>query len=273
MFDQPSPVTAPRMQRVRGRASVALSGESRLERLAQAGSAKAFLPRAHGAHPEIVFLNTAGGLTGGDRLDYAVALGPGGRAVATTQTAERAYRSGSGRAEMNVDLDVAPGARLDWLPQETILFDGAALTRRTRARLSGDAALLFAETVILGRAAMGETVATLDFTDRREVLRDGRPVMLDPLRIDGASIARGEPAGLGGARALATVALVARGAEDALGAVRGRIADAAIPVHASGWDGRLVVRAMAADATPLRRTVAGVLELLRGAPLPRVWQV
>jgi Urease accessory protein UreH len=165
MFDAPAP---PILQRTRGEARVALRdrrGATRLERLRQAGSAKAFLPRIHGPDPEVVFLNTAGGLTGGDRLSYGLALGPGTRAVGTTQTAERAYASPGGRAEVTVDLEIGAGARLDWLPQETILFDRSALARRTEARLAADAELLMLETLQLGRTAMGEEVATLDLAD------------------------------------------------------------------------------------------------------------
>ena len=120
----------PALQRTRGAASVALgvsAGVTRIQGLRQEGSAKAFLPRTDADHPEVVFLNTAGGLTGGDTLSYRLALAEGGRATGTTQTAERAYAQGPlGPAEMRVQLRVGAGARLDWLPQETILFDGSA---------------------------------------------------------------------------------------------------------------------------------------------------
>lgn len=251
----------------------------RLTGLHQSGSAKAFLPRTHAPVPEVVFLNTSGGLTGGDRLDYALELGPGARATGTTQTAERAYASAGGTAELGVALTLGPGAALDWLPQETILFDRAALARRTVADLTGDARLLLAEIVVLGRAAMGETVATLDFTDWRAVRRGGRPALVEPLRITDETLRRGA-ACLGGARAVATVALLAPGAEDALGAVRARLGrdlgrDLGVEVQAaaSGWDGKCVVRMLAADAQPLKRAVAAVLAGLRDGPLPRVWQM
>ncbi|MDJ0827129.1 MAG: urease accessory protein UreD [Rhodobacter sp.] len=263
---------SPTLQRARGHAAVDLSATG-LQRLYQAGSAKAFLPRVHGATPEVVFLNTAGGLTGGDRFRYALDLGPGARAVATTQTAERAYATTGDQAEMEVALSVGVGAALDWLPQETILYDRAGLRRRTQVALTGDARLLWAETVVLGRAAMGETVAALDFCDRRAVTRDGVPVLIEPVRIDGAVLERrGGAAVLGGARALATVALVAPGAEDAVGGVRA-VAPEGVEAAASGWDGKCLVRAVAADGFALRRYVARLLQALRPGPLPRVWQM
>ena len=263
-----------RQQRATGRAHVGLvarGGASRLTDLHQSGSAKAFLPQVHGPVPEVVFLNTSGGLTGGDRLMFSVALGDGARAVATTQTAERAYASSGGRAVMDVVLSLGASAALDWLPQETILFDRSTLARRTRADLGPGAHLILSETVVLGRAAMGETVRELAFSDWREVRRQGRPVLVEPLRITAATLQAG-PAGLNGARALATVALVAPGAEDALAAVRACMPDG-IEAAASGWDGKLIVRLIGPDLLPVKRGVARVLNVMRGVALPRVWQV
>ena len=264
---------APILERTRGRAAVALGPGGRLVGLHQSGSAKAFLPRVHGAPPEVVFLNTAGGLTGGDRLSYALRLAPGAVAVATTQTAERAYASSGGRAEGTVDLTLGAGARLDWLPQETILFDRSALSRRLVADLAGDARLVLAETVVLGRAAMGERLAEVWLHDWREVRRDGVPVFVEPLRLTGATLCRGA-ACLGGARAVATVALIAPGAEDMLGPLRAVLAEVhGVEAAASAWGGKCVLRMLAADAQPLKRALASVLTRLRGAPLPRVWQM
>ncbi len=261
------------MERAQGRAAVALGPEGRLQRLAQQGSAKAFLPRSHASVPEIVFLNTSGGLTGGDRLSYAVDLAPGAAAVATTQTAERAYASAGGSAEAAVTLTLGAGARLDWLPQETILFDRSALSRRLVADLGPGARLLFAEMLVLGRVAMGERLAEIALRDWREIRRDGRPVLVEPLRLTGATLAAG-PACLGPARAAATLALIAPGAEDALAPLRRLLAGlAGVEAAASAWDGKLVLPALAAEPLALKRALAAVLNALRGAPLPRVWQI
>jgi urease accessory protein len=145
-------------------------GRVRITNLRQEGSAKAILPHV-GAVPEVVFLNTSGGLTGGDRLSYGLHLGDGVRAVATTQTAERAYLAADGVAEVRVTHRVGARGWLDWLPQETILFQGAAMSRTTRVELGAGAGCLLLEAVVLGRAAMGEVVRAVQFTDRREVVR------------------------------------------------------------------------------------------------------
>jgi urease accessory protein len=262
-----------RMQRAIGRAAVTLEarqGATRLVGLHQSGSAKAFLPRVHGAVPEVVFLNTSGGLTGGDRIAFALTLGCGARAVGTTQTAERAYASSEGEAGMEVALVLGAGAALDWLPQETILFDRSALARRTKAMIGAGARLLLAETVVLGRAAMGETLVDVRFTDWREVQREGVPVLVEPLRITRDTLTAGAAA-LGGMRAVSTVAMVAAGGEDALDAVRA-VLPQDVEAAASAWDGKLVVRVMGTDLFPVKRAVARILDVVRGADLPRVWQ-
>jgi urease accessory protein len=262
-------------QRSQGLADVSLAlrdGRTGLVRLRQQGSAKAILPHA-GDLPEVVFLNTSGGLTAGDRLHYGLTLGPGCRAVATTQTAERAYRAEQGRAEVTVRLSVGPGGHLDWLPQETILFDHAALNRRTEIALEGPASgCLLLEAVVLGRAAMGETLARVWLHDRRSVLRDGQPQHLEALLVDDAALTGGA-AVLGGARAAASIALLCRGAEDALAAVRAVPLAEGVQAAASALDGRLVLRLLAVDGWPMRGQIRRFLEVLRRRALPRVWQM
>ncbi|MCC5984142.1 MAG: urease accessory protein UreD [Rhodobacteraceae bacterium] len=261
------------LQRSTGRARAAFDrtqGRAALRVLAQAGSAKAIILPGAGGHAEAVFLNTSGGLTGGDRLDYALELGPGCHVTATTQTAERIYRSPGGRARIGVTARVGAGAHLDWLPQETILFDRAAAQRRTEIDLAPDATCLMAETLVLGRAAMGEQVARVDFTDRRELRRGGAPLHLEIVRLTDAALGAGA-AGLAGARAVASVVLAAPGAGDALGPVRAALGMEGVRGAASALAGRLVIRLMAADAWPLRRQMMRLLDLLRRAPLPRVW--
>ncbi len=263
-----------KMQRTRGRAQVAValkSGTTRLTQLYQSGSAKVFLPRVHGPVPEIVYLNTAGGVTGGDQLSYDLTVGAGAQAVATTQTAERAYATLDGAAEVDLTFRVGSGGRLDWLPQETILFDTSSLHRRTQIDLQGDATCLMVEMIVLGRAAMGEQMRHGRMRDLRHVTRDGVPVLMEPMTLTQPVLAqRSAAAGLAETQAFATLALIAPGAEDALGPLR-----RALPANAaaSGWDGKCVARFMAKDAWQLKTQVAAALNTLRAGDLPRVWQV
>ncbi len=227
------------------------------------------LPRQNGAVPEVVFLNTSGGLTGGDDISFAIDLGPGCRALATTQTAERAYASTGSTARMTIHGTVAAGGRLDWLPQETLLYQHSHLTRRTTIDLAEGAGCLLAEMIVLGRPAMGERVADTRLTDSRLITRRGRPVWAETLHLDPAVLASPSPALLNGARAFAVICLIAQGAEDAVTALRAALDPAMGAV--SGWDGKCVIRLAATDGWPLKQQLARLLHILTGRPLPRVW--
>jgi urease accessory protein len=241
-------------------------GDHRLIRLRTEGSAKAILPGGRDGR-EVVFLNTSGGLTSGDELSYRLQVA--GHAVATTQTAERAYRAPDGPARMTVAISVARDGWLDWLPQETIVFDGADLDRRTSIDLAPGAGCLALETVVLGRAAMGETVQRVRFRDRREIRVDGKPLWIDPLALTGAALTGS--ATLGGARALASLVMTG---ELPLQPLRAVLDEPGVSGTATGFDGRTLVRLLAADGWPLRRQIVRVLHVLRhGRPLPRVWQI
>ena len=269
----PSPVP---IQRARGRAEIAFrlsDGAARLKRLYQSGCSKAFLPRTHGRPPEVVLVNTAGGLTGGDRIDHAIAAEAGVRLVGTTQTAERIYRALAGTARVETRLAAGADARLDWLPQETILFDGGRLARRLEVDLAGDAAFTGLETLVLGRAAMGETVASGAVSDRWCIRRDGRLVHLEALRIAGdIRAATSGAATLGGCRAMATLIHAAPEAGDRLAAARVTFAGLeGVTAAASAKPGVLILRFAAVDLAPLRTALKRFLLDFRAAPLPRVW--
>jgi len=265
----------PRRQRARGHSRIVLrrrEGKTVLRTLYQDGSSKIRLPRLAGGTLEAVLINTAGGVTGGDRFTTEVVLETAGHAVLTTQACERVYRSAGGVAEVTNRLEVGAGARLDWLPQETILFDGGRLSRRLDAELAEGAELLAVETTILGRGAMGERVQTGSFRDRWRIRRSGRLLFADDLRLEGdiAQLAA-RPAILDGNAAMATILLVSDSGERLLEAVRAALGDAG---GASFWNGRLVARVLAPDGFLLRRILIPVLGVLMpGRSLPKVWQL
>lgn len=235
------------LQRSHGEAALVLdlqAGRPRLRKLRQQGSAKIMLPRVTGDLPEAVLLNTSGRIDGGDRLDFALHLGAGLRLCATTQTAERAYASDGRAAHVQITAHLAPQADLAWLPQETILFENSVLARDTTMHLAHDARLLMAETVVLGRHAMGVTPRHARLTDRRRIL-------------------------LGGARAFAVLALIAPGAEDALPRLRAVMDEPGVAAADSGWNGRCLARFTARDGWPLKRQLARAIHALRPGPLPR----
>ncbi|MBB2711552.1 urease accessory protein UreD [Rhizobium sophoriradicis] len=268
--------TATRPQRAEGRGHLAaklLDGRTRLRELYQEGAAKIRLPDTFDASMEAVIINTAGGLTGGDRMDWSVVAGAGTKIDVTTQACEKIYKASAGVAEVATRIEVGAGARLDWLPQETILFDRAALFRRLDVDLDESAEFLAVEAVLLGRKAMGETVDTGLFRDRWRIRRAGRLIHAEELRLsEGVAALSARPAVLGGQVAFATLLYAGPLAEAYLGRVRPLVEG--MMGGASAWSDKLIVRLAAADGFTLRKILIPVISVLRnGARVPKVWNL
>jgi urease accessory protein len=245
------------------------SGKTRRARVHEAGSLRVRCPGAPAAELEAVLINTAGGVAGGDRFSLDIAAGAGTRLVVTTAAAEKIYRTLGPDSVIDVKLDVAVGAALAWLPQETILFDRARLARSIEVSLAEDARIVLAEAVVFGRSGMGEAVQQGALSDRWRVRRNGRLIYAETVRLDGAIAARlAEPAVAKGGVAVATV-LVAPGDDETVAAVRARADQCAGEVGASAWNGIAAVRLCARDGAALRRDLLHVITALR--KLPRIW--
>lgn len=273
MLDNPAPV---RMQRAEGHTRIAFrtrSGTTRLATLFQEGCAKARLPSTPPGHaPEAILINTAGGLAGGDRLKIEIALSEGATAVITTQACERVYRSNGAAASVSNSLRVEAGARLAWLPQETILFDGSRLDRTLEADIEGDGELVAVEAFLFGRTAMGETVRGGALHDRWRIRRDGRLIFADDFRIEGAIAEQiRHAATLDSAIAVATVLYAGAEPERWLEPARAVIGETG---GASAWGGKFLARIVAESGLALRRRLEPLLSiLLPHQPMPKVWQL
>ena len=267
----------PRFQRIQasGRVSARVrDGKSRLDRLYQEGSAKIRLPRLPGAPLEAVLINTGGGLTGGDRLEWDVEAGAGATLVATTQACEKIYRSSEGEARVTCRLRAGSGGFLAWLPQETILFEGSALTRRLEIDLERGARALIVEAAIFGRTAMGERVEQARFRDRWRVRVDGRLVHAEDLALEGNvhQLMR-QPASGNGAIAIASVLMVGEHADAMLPQVQALLGPRdGVSAWSAGGAGKLLARLLAEDGHALRQRLVPLMRLLSGeAGLPRIW--
>jgi len=265
------------LQRVRatGRLSVKhLDGQTRLDRLFQEGAAKIRFPAPETDTLEAVLINTAGGLTGGDRVEWAIEAANDTRLALTTQACEKIYRAAGGQAEISVTIRAGAGARVAWLPQETILFDRAALRRRLDVGLVAGSQALLLEATIFGRRAMGEDVAQASFRDRWRVSVDGRLVHAEDFRI-GPDVAAqlGGPAVAAGGRAVATLLLIGDEAERLLEPARAIIGtDGGASHWRIGPTGKLLARLVAVDGYALRARLIPLVGLLNGrAGLPKIW--
>lgn len=269
-------VSPPRAQ---GRAEVVVrqrAGRSELEDLHQSGSMRVLFPRP-AVPPTAMLLNTAGGVTGGDAFEVRARAGAGARLTVTTQAAERAYRAPPGTAaRVENRLEVAEGGRIDWLPQETILYDGCALHRRLRVDLDPGARALIAETLVFGRAAHGERLTGAEIRDGIDIARDGRVIFTDAIHLSGDIAAQlAHPARGNGAGAMVTLILAAEEAEGQLAQLRHIAAQnsgscTGISLLAPDL---LVLRALAGDSFVLRRLLLPVLDHLTGCSLPICWRL
>jgi urease accessory protein len=240
-------------------------------RVAEDGSLRVRFPAACAGAQEAVLVNTAGGIAGGDRLRIAVTLEESAKLVITTATAEKIYRTDGPQASLAVTAALGADAELTWLPQETILFDRARLARTVDVAMAPSARLVFAETVVFGRSAMGETVRDGHFSDRWRVRRDGRLVFAENFRLDGAIADRlGEAAIAAGHVALGTVLMVP-GDDAAVAAVRAVEAQLRGEAGISSWGGIALARHAARDGAALRHDLVMLLFALGRAPLPRLW--
>jgi len=249
---------------------VARHGEvTRRVRVGEDGPLRVRFPETGGNGLEAMIVNTAGGIAGGDRHRIEISASRQARLTVTTAAAEKVYRSLEPNSEIDIRLSVADGARVCWLPQETILFDRARLRRSFEVDLDADASVVMAEAIVFGRAAMGEAVEQGSLTDRWRVRRDGRLIYADTLQLDGPVSKRlAEPALARGAIAMATV-IAAPGDEAMVERVRAH-GDFAAEVGVSAWNGLAVARLCAEDGARLRADLATVVNLF-GGTLPRLW--
>jgi urease accessory protein len=265
-----------KLQRVDAEGRVSIKHTHRgsvLDRLHQSGAAKIRFPSSRDASTcEAVLINTAGGLTGGDHLSWSIHAGEAASLTCVSQACERIYRSVDGEpARLSVKMRLDAKARLDWLPQETILFDGCAVKRSLEADLAADASLLIVEAFVFGREAMGEIIRQASLHDQWTIRREGKLVLADSVRLDGhVDDLLQRRAVLAGDRAVATVALIAPDAERHLALVREGFPD----IASSAFAGKFLARLSAKGAYELRqRLIPLVIRLSGGKALPKVWAV
>ncbi|TDX63464.1 urease accessory protein [Methylosinus sp. sav-2] len=251
-----------------------VQGASRLRHLAQEAPLRALFPAVEpNEAPEAAIINTGGGVVGGDCYALDIEVEAGAALTITTPAAEKIYRSSGDDAEIVAHLRCGEGARLEWLPQETILFDGARLRRRIEIDLAPSARFLGVETILFGRRASGEWLNHGALRDAWMLRIDGKPVWADAIGFAGDIAAqRAVRFGLGEAAGYATIVIAGPHASALLPRARDLAQGAATLVN-----GVLLMRFLDSDAARLRGAVIEAMAALRpeatggrGAA-PRLW--
>ena len=246
-------------------------GVTRRRSLHESGSLRVRFPSPEADGLSAVFVNTAGGVAGGDRFEIGIATGEGARLAVTTAAAEKVYRAQGPAAELDIALTAAAGSHLAWLPQETILFDSARVVRRIDIDLAETASLLLCEIVIFGRAAMGERMLRGEFVDRWRLRRGGRLVFAETVRLDGDIGAKLSNAAIAKGGVAIGTALIVPGDEALVERIRELSSSFGGEVGISSWNGFAMARFCAQDAARLRADMMAVLGRASGAALPRLW--
>lgn len=273
--------TAADLERYNGALRVTVA-EGRLSDLHFTPPMRLFRPHGESGEPRtVVIANVAGGVVGGDRLAVSIDVGADEALLATTQAAEKVYRSAGAEAVLANRFRVAGGGVLEMLSSGTILFDGSRLSRSTEIDVAGGGRFAYAETVVFGRIARGEVFADGHLRDRIRLHRDGRLVWADDFALRGDIAGpMAASAGLGGAQALAMLMLVGEGATAAVEVARAQPAAEGLRVGVSALaEDLVVVRVLARDPALGRTALADIwsgsraLWLGRPARMPVIWSV
>jgi urease accessory protein len=248
-----------------------VDGVTRRRHLHESGSLRVRFPSPEAEGLSAVFVNTAGGVAGGDRFDIEIATGETARLTVTTAAAEKIYRAEGAPAELNIALKAEARSHLAWLPQETILFDRARILRRIDIDLAADASLLLCEIVVFGRAAMGERMSGGEFVDRWRLRRGGRLVFAETVRLDGDIGEKLKRSAVANGGVAIGTALIVPGDEALVERIRELSESFGGEVGISAWNGFAMARFCAQDAARLRADMMAVLGRVSGGGLPRLW--
>ena len=245
-------------------------GKTRRRHLHESGSLRVRFPSPEDDGLSAVFVNTAGGVAGGDRFDIDIAAGEGARLTLTTAAAEKIYRAPGEPSKLNISLKAASRAHLSWVPQETILFDSARVSRRIDIDLAEAASLVLCEIVVFGRAAMGERMQSGEFVDRWRLRRGGKLVFAETIRLDGDIGGRLATSAIAKGGVAIGTALIVPGDEALIERIRTLSGGFGGEVGISAWNGFAMARFCAQDAARLRADMMAVLGAT-GSALPRIW--
>lgn len=259
---------------LRGSRTVIAAREHRGPLLVQ----RAFYPEPTGVC-HVYLVHPPGGIVGGDRLRFEATLEPESTALITTPAATKLYRSVGAVAEQHTLLRVTDGAQLEWLPQETIVYNGARAEISTRVELSGSAAFLGWEMVCLGRPASGERFGQGHLRQRFEIWRGQQPLWIERSEYTGDDPALLEPWGLNGLPVFATLVATIAPTEALITEIRERLSACTAPGRCvvTGLDGLVLCRYVGPWAETARAHLMEAWRVLRlallGRPVcvPRIW--
>ena len=259
---------------------IAAEENSSLAKLYYHDPLKVLFPRPQRMDPfTAALVVTGGGAFGGDKYDLSISLEENAEALITAQAAEKVYRSSGPDCEIDVVLNVAPKGRLEWLPQETILFDQAKFRRKTTLNLDNSSQALVGEILVFGRLASGEEMQQGLVREAWDVSIDNQLVWKDALHLEG-DLQRNlnHPSAFGGGRAMATAVYYDQDMTGVLDFAREFMPEhASVRAGVTLVNGLLICRWLAEDPYDLRKSFGSFWAAFRhktmgrAAKMPRLW--
>ena len=231
---------------------------------------------------QAALVNISGGLVGGDKISVDMQIGRNAKALIASQSAEKVYRSAGADTEMEIKITVKPGSWLEFLPQETILFQGSRLRRQIKVSIEGDGSLVAGEILVFGRRGHGEYFKNGLIHESWEIERDGRLLWADTLHMDkniGSTI--NHPACFDGAVGMATLIYNGPNATDNLAVIQNLLADSNRDILSSVTciNGVMIIRWIGKNSLDLRNEFGAFWSAFRNkiadlpAKLPRLWNM
>ncbi len=242
---------------------------------------RVFVPYSHAvSNPEIVLGNIGGGIVAGDEFIVNVGLDSRTALTVATQAAEKVYRSSGPVAKVMIGMEVGSTARLKWIPQETILFDGIRLRRRISLNIQQGGSALAGEILYFGRSAKGELITHGLVHEEWRVRYAGKLLWADNLHLADDIVSQMNSAvGFNGSNALASLVYVSENAPAMLEFARSQLSSAECRAGATLLGKAMIVRWLGRDPAALRRSYVDFIVAFDSywdsAPgsLPQVWQV
>lgn len=244
-----------------------------LDKLRQSGSLKCLFPNTTKNEIQAVLLNCSGGLTGGDHFKFSAFAEKHSILTLTSQTAERIYCAlENEKSIINNELNVSSNAKINWLPQETILFEGSSLKRCLTVNLEKNAELLLSESIVFGRLEMGEILSSIKFEDRINIYRSNKPIFVESVQMKGNIERMLERSAVTcGAKAVSLLIYIAPDAEIQLRNLRRLLPQkaGASLLHKDV----IVVRLIADNSYEMRVSLLPILDQLTHKGIPKCWNI
>ncbi|WP_411817466.1 urease accessory protein UreD [Hyphococcus sp. DH-69] len=246
-----------------------------IAKLSQDGAAKIRFPQQFAQEPlSSILINTAGGMTSGDKLNWTARAQEDSSLTLSTQACEKIYRGNGGAAEISIHLTAEKNAQLYWLPQETILYDHSHLKRTLTLDVHSGARALITEAFILGRQAFGETRPIARLDDKWRIYSGGDLIHAEQIKINTAHNNWFENAATANSHtAFATLLFVGENLHDHFAQLQSKInAERTFSAHCSAWTigncDKFCARIAASDGYQLRKILTPLVTLLSGEDRP-----